>query len=489
MNGRPSPSLEPGNSVPLVVDLDGTLVSTDTLFESALALIRKSPWLAFCMPFWLLRGRAVLKSRIGCRVSVDPENLPYRPELLAWLRVEHESGRTLVLATAAHKTIADAVAAHLAVFDEVLATGDTDNLKGPAKRDALIARFGKGGYDYVGDSSDDVPVWASSRLACLAGRKTALPGAALSAGAARGPAFPSPRPRPQAWQRALRPHQWVKNVLVFVPTLLNHRLDVPVLTNLIAAFFSFSFVASGTYIVNDLFDLEADRSHPRKSRRPFAAGELSIRQGVAAAVCLLAAGLGLGTAVVGVGLTLNLLAYMILTLAYSSFLKNKPILDVVTLAFLYTLRVFAGGIVASADISPWLFQFSIFLFLSLAMVKRYSELLRLKPVNDGNAPGRGYRRRDLNIISQAGVGSGLLAGLVLALYVDGQEVQHLYPRPQMLWFVCPIFVYWITRVWLIAQRGNMHEDPVLYAFRDRVSYIVGCVIVIAVLLGMIPHGR
>jgi 4-hydroxybenzoate polyprenyltransferase len=287
--------------------------------------------------------------------------------------------------------------------------------------------------------------------------------------------------------KAVRVHQWVKNVLLFVPTLAAHRLDREILTTLLLTFFAFSALASGTYVINDLFDLAADRKHPRKSKRPFASGEFSLARGSWLASALIAVGFALGVAV-GLDLVLCLVAYLALTVTYSTYLKNKPIIDVIALALLYTLRVYTGGIVTGFNISPWLFQFSIFLFLSLAFVKRYSELRRLRSERQQDAPGRGYRRHDLSIISQAGIGSGLLAGLVLALYINGQEIQRLYPRPHMLWIVCPVFTYWITRVWLIAHRGNMHEDPIIYAFHDKVSYIVGAVILGAAILGMAPSG-
>jgi phosphoglycolate phosphatase-like HAD superfamily hydrolase len=280
---------ETDNSVPLVVDLDGTLVATDTLFESVIALIRRNPWFAVRMAFWLLRGKAALKSEIAIRTRPDPGTLPYRPELLAWLRAEFEGGRKIVLATGAHQFVADDVAAHLGLFAEVLGSSGTLNLKGAAKHDELVKRFGAGGYDYVGDSSDDAPVWAASRVAHLAGRRRSLPAGSLSGGAVEGASFPSPPSARHSWLRAIRTHQWVKNVLVFVPSLLNHHVDSKIIVNLLLAFVTFSFVAAGTYILNDLFDLEADRGHPRKKTRPFARGDLSIAQGVSAAGILLVA--------------------------------------------------------------------------------------------------------------------------------------------------------------------------------------------------------
>jgi 4-hydroxybenzoate polyprenyltransferase/phosphoserine phosphatase len=472
-------------AVPLVVDLDGTLVLTDTLFESAIALIKQKPWAVIWLAAWLLRGRAFLKMKVASQIELSAETLPYHPELLAYLQTERGTGRTIILATAAHQSIANAVGTKTGLFDEVIGSSASVNLKGSRKCAALVEKFGLRRFDYIGDSSEDTPVWAASRIAHVAGSRTRVPSSALAAGAKQGRVFAGPMPTLRSWMRAVRVHQWVKNVLLFVPTLAAHKLDREVITTLVITFFGFSFLASGTYIVNDLFDLAADRKHPRKSKRPFASGEFSIARGVLLAFVLIAAGFALGAAV-GLDLVLCLVAYLALTLTYSTFLKNKPIIDVVALALLYTLRVYTGGIVSGSNISPWLFQFSIFLFLSLAFVKRYSELRRLRTERKLDAPGRGYGRSDLSIISQAGLGSGLLAGLVLALYINGSEIQRLYPRPHMLWIICPLFTYWITRVWLIAHRGNMNEDPVIYAFHDKVSYIVGGVILGAAILGMAP---
>jgi 4-hydroxybenzoate polyprenyltransferase/phosphoserine phosphatase len=471
---------------PLVTDLDGTLVVTDTLLEGAISLIRRRPWLLPWLAVWLSRGKAVLKSEIAARCALDPEKLPYRPELVEYLRAERNAGRCIVLATAAQQTTAEGVAACLGLFDLVLASSDSVNLKGALKRDELIRRFGLKGFDYIGDSRSDAPVWAACRIGHVAGSMHRLPNSALSGGAVQGRTFPGPAREFRTLLRAIRVHQWVKNLLVFVPPILNRYVDWEIFRILSIAFLSFSFVASGTYLSNDLFDLAADRQHPRKRKRALASGQLSIAQGIALAACLVGGGFLLSLAVSG-QLTVCLLIYLVLTTLYSSFLKGKPIIDVIVLAILYTLRVYTGGLVSGAYVSPWLFQFSIFLFLSLAFVKRYSELLGLRQRREHQTPGRGYRFRDLSVISQAGVGSGLLAGLVLALYVNGQENRTIYPHPEMLWGICPLFVYWIIRIWLVAHRGNMHDDPILFAFRDKVSYIVGFLIVVAAALGLTPY--
>jgi 4-hydroxybenzoate polyprenyltransferase len=472
--------------LPLAADLDGTLVATDTLFESALSLIRQRPWSILLMLVWLSRSKVVLKAAIAERVTPHAESLPFRRDLVEYLRSERSKGRTIVLATASHRTTADSVAACLGVFDVVLASTDSVNLKGTSKRDALVNLYGLRGFDYIGDSKADKPVWAACRIGHVAGRMRRLPESVLAAGTQQGEVFSMPRTRMKAVLREIRVYQWVKNLLVFVPALLNHHFDLDIVKALATAFLGFSFVASGTYVINDIFDLEADRRHLRKCRRPLASGQISISLGIALAVGLLLAGILLGLTN-SLQLVACLVGYLALTLLYSSYIKGKPIIDVVVLAMLYTLRVYAGGLVSRAYVSPWLFQFSIFLFLSLAFVKRYSELQRSSVQQSLEARGRGYRLEDLSIVGQAGLGSGLLAGLVMALYVNGQDTLKVYPHPEMLWVVCPLFVYWIIRVWLIAHRGNMHEDPILFAFRDHVSYIVAFLIVVAVALGLSPN--
>ena len=473
-------------AVPLVVDLDGTLVNGDTLVESILSLIRQRPASILMLPLWLGRGKAALKANIAQRFQLDAATLGYRADLLEYLHNEHAKGRQLILATAAHESTASNAAQHLRLFDGVLASTSSVNLKGKVKRDKLVERFGLKGFDYIGDSKADTPVWAACRIGHVAGSMNRLPSEALAAGAQQGKVFTARRATLKTWVRAMRPHQWVKNLLVFVPPILNHHIDGEILKSLLLTFAAFSLVSSATYINNDLFDLAADRQHPRKSKRPFASGELSISRGIFLSILLLVTGLALGS-IVGLPLEVCLVGYLLLTSLYSSFLKGKPIIDVIALASLYTLRLYAGGLVSKAFVTPWLFQFSIFLFISLAFVKRYSELRRLFHDGQDTAPGRNYRSTDLSMISQAGLTAGLLAGLVLALYVNGGDVQRLYPAPQMLWGLCPLFVYWISRVWLIAHRGNMNEDPIIWAFRDRVSYIVGFLMFVSMLLASVRY--
>ncbi|MDE3198312.1 MAG: UbiA family prenyltransferase [Acidobacteriota bacterium] len=476
----PRVSAEP----PLVVDLDGTLVATDTLVEGALALVRRNPVFLVRFFVWLWQGRTVLKAEIAARQEMNYGDLPWRRDLIAFLEKEKRAGRSIVLATAASEETARRAAAYLGLFDEAISSTEAVNLKGPRKCDELVKRYGVRGFDYVGDSSADIPVWRACRIGHVAGPLGKLPAEAIRNGAREGESF-GKGAGARTWMRALRVHQWGKNLLVFVAPLLNHHLSPPEVGEAAAAFVSFCMVASAGYLTNDLFDLRADRAHPNKRRRALASGAIPIPKAIAAAAALATGGLLMG-AMGGEALGVCLAIYIALTALYSVFLKGKPIIDVITLTVLYTLRVFAGGVVTGAYISPWLVQFSIFLFLSLAFMKRYSELMRLRELRRTHAPSRSYRLRDLHIVSQAGVASGAVAALVLALYVNGQEVEHLYPRPRMLWAVCPLFIYWIMRAWLVAHRGNMADDPIVFALRDKVSYIVGGLIAIAVAMGLFP---
>jgi 4-hydroxybenzoate polyprenyltransferase len=290
----------------------------------------------------------------------------------------------------------------------------------------------------------------------------------------------------RTWIRAIRVQQSLKNTLIFVPLVLAHRLEQGAVIRELLAFLAFSFLASSAYITNDLFDLAADRKHPVKRKRPFASGELSILQGLLVSLALLAGSLGLGMAL-GARTLSCLGIYFAVSLLYSSFLKHEPILDVVVLASLYTLRLITGGVAAGVHISMWLFQFSLFLFVSLALVKRYSELHRMKRERSGDGRARGYRVADLTTVSQVGIASGFLAALVLALYINSTDVQRLYAWPHVLWGTCPIFIYWIARIWLIAGRGEMDEDCIVFAFHDKISYLAGLGIVVLMVIGALHH--
>lgn len=467
------------SDIPLCVDLDGTLTPVDSLHESLLALARREPASWLRLPALLLRGRAAFKTGVLDALQArDPGyvehyagHLPLREDLLARLRQEHAAGRRVVLVTASDQRIAHAVAKRLDCFDEVLTGSGTHNLRGEAKRELLVSRYGERGYDYIGDSAVDLPVWSSARRAIVVGARPELL-ERVRRTAPQSETVDTPSSQRKAWRQALRPHQWIKNLLVFAPLLLAHRLQDPhAIGQALLAFAAFSLCASSVYIQNDLLDLAADRRHPRKRKRPFADGRLRAVQGVRAALLLL-----LLTAMLVWQMTpafaAALTSYLLATIAYSLYLKTRALLDIIVLAGLYTLRIIAGG--AATDIEPsfWLLAFAIFMFMSLGIVKRYTELPILKAGGTPLRGDRGYTAADAPLLLTLGCTSGLLAVLVLALYINSPASMVLYHQPQLLWMLCPLLLYWIGRVWLITTRGRMDDDPTVFAIRDRNSRVI-----------------
>jgi 4-hydroxybenzoate polyprenyltransferase/phosphoserine phosphatase len=462
----------PGASVPLCVDLDGTLIKTDMLWESFVRLLKRNPLYGLLVPFWFMRGRAHLKAMIASRTDVDPANLPYNQLLLEFLRAEKKQGRPILLVTASDERLARSVAEHLHLFNEVLASDGKTNLRGKSKVSKLAARFGQGGFDYAGNSSVDIPVWQKAREALVV---NAGPGLASRvrqfAKVARE--FASPASRFRAILRALRPHQWIKNLIVFVPLLTSHRitqlaLDLKAAT----AFVAFSLCASAVYLLNDLLDLDADRHHAAKRLRPLASGDLPLSAGLTAVPLLLLAGAAAACTLTS-GLAAALACYLALSFAYSWRLKQLPLLDVFCLAAFYTIRLIAGQEATGVVLSFWLLVFSMFVFLSLALLKRFQELDAARQQSKGDIKGRGYAANDRELVAALGTVSGFLAVLVLALYVNSPEVRELYRQQNLLLLICPLLLYWISHVWLMAHRGQMHEDPIVFALRDRASYVVG----------------
>ena len=458
-------------ALPLVVDLDGTLTRTDTLAEALFRLAREQPLALIHAAFTLRQGRAAFKARIARLTALDPSTLPLNPELIAWLREQAARGRSLILATASDRQVAQVVADRVGLFTEVLASDGQRNLKGPAKAAVLVERFGKGGFDYVGDSRADLPVWAAARHAIVVGGPRLVQSTSPIATVAR--VFTPPPRLPALW-RALRPHQWAKNLLVFLPLLAAHQVSDP--RGLFAAglaFLAFSLTASAVYLVNDLLDLDADRHHPSKCRRPFATGELPLAWGALLSPLLLLTAIGLNLWFLPPLFTLILVGYFLVTTTYSFGLKRKPVVDVLLLAALYTLRVIAGAAAVAIVPSFWLLAFSRFIFLSLALAKRYTELDGLRRRGELTAAGRAWHVDDLPLVQTLGTGAGLAAVLVLALYIDSAPARQLYASPQVLWLVCPLLLYWISRLWFKAHRGEMDEDPVVFALGDRVSLVLG----------------
>lgn len=469
--------------VPLCVDLDGTLVLSDLLLESILRLIRLKPTLILLLPLWLLRGRAAFKEQLAAHITLDPQTLPYNLGLIRWLKSERDAGRSLWLCTASNAVIAARIAAHTNIFDGVFASDHQINLAGKQKALLLVRRFGECGFDYCGNEWRDVHIWKHARNAIVVrgNRRLLRKVASISSSLL---SFPRDTWALTALVKALRPHQWTKNLLLIVPLAAAHRLDdVAAITSALVAIAAFSLCASSAYVINDLLDLEADRAHPKKCTRPFASGELSVAAGAVLAPVLLAAGFALG-ALISSEFLVILLAYCTFTLIYSFALKGVVLLDVLSLALLYTLRILAGGATVGVPLSFWLLLFSIFIFLSLAFVKRFAELSALDRRGRLRAAGRDYSVSDLPMLQSLGSTAGYLSIIVLALYINSPEVNVLYRSPSVMWLLCVLLLYWISRVWITAQRGGMDEDPVIFALEDRASRIVLLLSTMVILLAI-----
>ncbi|TZG27834.1 UbiA family prenyltransferase [Sphingomonas montanisoli] len=465
----------PSSEHPLVVDMDGTLIRADLLHETASQYLSDNPLRIVRLAGWTMAGKHALKERLAEATPFDPAALPYHEEVIEWLRAERAKGRPIVLATASHRRLAQAVADHLDLFDTVLATGDGVNLKAEAKRDALVALYGEKGFDYVGNDGADLAVWAVADKAYLVDSSAAFADRVRAVATLDCVFADGRKPAPAALFRALRPHQWVKNLLIFVPILAAHHFrDVDGMIAALIAFLVFGLTASSAYILNDLADVADDRHHRLKRHRPFAAGDLSLLAGWALwpALLLIAgliAALALPPAFVGV-----LAIYFVVTVAYSLRLKQVAIVDVLVLAGLYSIRIVAGAAATNVPLSFWLLTFALFIFLSLALIKRVSELLVARASGrETSLRGRSYGPQDLEMLSAMGVGAGYLSVLVLALYIHDAQTAELYASPRFIWLACPILLYWISRAWLITHRGQMHDDPIVFAIKDKASILIG----------------
>lgn len=460
------------DATPLAVDLDGTLIRTDLLVESVVALLKRNILYIFLLPVWLLKGKANLKHEVAARVDIDAGLLPYHEEFLNFLKKEHTAGRRIVLATASNKKFAEAIANKLGVFHDVIASDASLNFSGSRKLERLQELFGDHGFDYAANAMVDLPLLASARSALLVNPERGVrQSVEQKAKIARIFDDRSGSPLRQ-YLKALRVHQWLKNLLIFIPLLMSHRFrEVDLVGQAILGFLAFGLCASSVYLLNDLLDLPDDRQHPTKRNRPFAAGSISMVNGALLIPVLLIASFGIALLLplefLGV-----LLLYYIITLAYSIRLKRAVLVDVLTLAALYTIRIIAGAAAVSVVLSFWLLAFSMFLFLSLALVKRYTELLTIQQHERTRTSGRGYNTTDLETLSQFGSASAYMAVLVLALYINSDVVRDLYSHPEIIWLLCPLLLYLVTRVWLMARRGELHEDPAVFLIRDRRSQLL-----------------
>lgn len=469
-------------TIPLVVDLDGTLLSSDLLDESISRLITDSPFRLPLLPWWLMKGRLTLKSRVAERTSLDLPVLPYNTKLIEWISAQVEAGRPAVLASASDDRLVQAIADYLGIFDLALGSKEGINLKGRTKAAALVERYGERGFDYIGNHHDDLEVWAHARQGHLVDPRGDLADRAALVTTV-GEAFGSRTYQPiRQLIRAARPHQWAKNVLLFIPLLTAQKIGhVSADLHALLAFVTFCLVASGVYILNDIADVEHDRHHVTKRQRPFASGRLRLTTGWLVWPMLTGTAFVLSITLMPWYYTLSLAGYLLLTIAYTFWLKGQAVVDVVALGGLYTARIVAGAAAVSVPISFWLMTFSLFFFLSLALIKRVSELTRLRKTM-GVGKGRGYEHSDLELLASYGVASSMAACVILAIYFNSLSTSGLYDHPSILWAALPIMVSWLMRMWLLSHRGLMTEDPVLFASRD-VASLVAVAGVMAVFVG------
>lgn len=465
--------MQPHSTLPLAVDLDGTLISTDALVEAVFAMIKSNPLTLVQLPFWLLSGKAHAKRMIVSKGKIDAKLLPYRQDVLDWLKKEHAMGRELILITASDVLIANQVAAHLSLFSKVLGSDGKTNLSAHKKSEVLTALYGEKKFSYAGNITADLTVWKKAHDAVVVG------GDALATKAAHvtqiSKHFKQAPFSLGTWLKAIRVHQWVKNILLFVPVITAHKL-----TNIITfqdawiGFFSFSFMASAIYLGNDLLDLPADRQHVSKRFRPLAAGTIHPLQAVVAIVLLGAASFLLASYLPPLFMWL-LGIYVITNLAYSWYFKPLLMIDVIVLAGLYVLRILAGGAATQIETSSWLFVFALFLFISLALLKRVIELHDMPEESEATVYGRGYKKSDQQVLTVLGISSGYISLLVLAFYITSSNVTYLYRTPVLLWLLIPLLLFWISRSWLLAKRGEIHSDPIMFALYDRASYITALI--------------
>ena len=467
-------------NLPLVVDLDGTIIMSDSLVESVVIFIKKSIFNLLLIPLWLSKGKATFKCKIANHVTLQVNNLPYNQRLLDYLNAEKTRGRRIILATATHESIAVAISKKLGLFESVIATNSVVNMKGKNKLEAIKNLVGKN-FVYAGNSSDDIPIWMSAKAAILVTTSNKI-NKLVKEIIPVEQEFNQNKTDIYIWLKAIRIHQWLKNLLLFVPMLAAFIFfDLNNLSLIILAFFALSFVASATYICNDLLDLENDRNHYIKKLRPFASGQLSISTGFIVALILVTVGIYFAY-IISNAFLIIVLSYLILANLYSYSLKKIPLIDIISLSILYILRIIAGSVALEINTSSWLLVFSFFIFFSLALVKRCTELISLKMHGGEFINGRGYKVSDIRILCPLGVSAGLIAILVLTLFINDQTTQNGYKTPNLLWINVIILTYWISRIWFKTLRGEMHSDPVIFTIADKTSRLAIFLIVVILII-------
>ena len=462
------------DTIPLVIDLDGTLIRSDMLVESGFSYLKQNPLHVFNVTKWLVDSKTRLKRELAQQIDLDVTTLPYVPEVLAFIAQEKSNGRKIVLATASHMIYAKKISNHLGLFDEVIATENDVNLTAERKADRLVHLYGKKGFDYAGNSMDDIAVWPMARKAIIVNPEPGVLAKARKIGNV-SQVINAKSTLIKTLLKAFRMHQWAKNALIFVPLLASHQISqIDKVADGVIAFILFGLCASSVYLLNDLLDIQDDRHHLTKRNRPFASGALSIKTGIILFPLLLVGSFVGAYLLLPLYFLFALTIYYMLTVLYSFSLKRLVIIDVIVLAALYTMRIIAGTFAFEVSLTFWMLAFSMFIFLSLALVKRYTELAEARSAgNLEKARGRGYYPDDLEMISSLGAAAGYISVMVLALYIQDQSTISLYTHPHFIWLACPILLFWMSRVWLLTHRGQMHDDPVVFAIKDKVSIAVG----------------
>lgn len=466
----------------LYVDLDGTFTKADLLFESLISSIKNKPFVLFYIFFWILRGRAYLKHKLSLFGNVDVKSLPLNEEFYRFLLDEKRNGRTIVLATASNEKFAKMVCDEFDIFSSYLSSDDTINLKGESKLRRIQAENKI--FSYAGNSVEDFIIFAESEESYLVNPTDAARKIALTTSTTR--AFDDKPQSGSVWLKQLRVHQWIKNILIFVPLFVSGSFlhQQPFVLSL-AGFLSFSLLASATYILNDLLDLESDRLHPRKKNRPLASGRISIARGIIVVFVLFVVSLIISL-FVGPIFFIILISYLILTLSYSMKLKKYFGIDVICLASLYTLRIVAGAAIIGVVVSFWLLSFSMFIFFSLAIIKRCAELRVIEKSEKIKAAGRDYNADDYHLLVSVGVSSSMLAVLMFCFYINSNVLTDQYQEPTLLWLAVPALTYWIMRMWIKTHRNEMHDDPIVFSLRDFGSVVtigfIGLITIVAQIL-------
>ena len=466
----------------LVINLDGTLVKSDMLYETFWSAFEKNlfiPLISICKLFF---GKSHIKNFLANNANFDVETLPYNKIVIDYIQRHKSQGGKVALVSSSAELVALKISKHINLFDEVYASSKQIKLNGINKALFLNQRYGIRKYDYLGNSLEDIQIWKYSNKAITIDASRYLEKKCYEINQKCFHLKSENRVNDiKAFFIAIRPYQWLKNILIFLPIIAAHNINNIVILDAILAFISFSFTASSVYLINDLLDLKSDRNHPHKNKRPFASGDLPMQMGHI---------LGLATLLLGIicalKLGLNFLSvlflYFLITIFYSIYFKKRTIIDIFILSLLYTIRIIGGGVATNIDVSFWLLAFAIFIFLSLAAIKRQSELVDLLKRGKSEIVGRGYNVQDLNFISSFALSAGLLSNLVLILYINSPKVFSLYPNPEFLWFSCFLFLFWIVRICFKTNRGEMNYDPIIFSIKDNISISIFVLIVIFVIL-------